>query len=72
MIDRGSSDDLGTRLNAARFALDDLLVKLVDVLDGGARDPTWKESEAIERACADLGRLVRECRLATYRKEEHR
>lgn len=64
------SADLATRIEAARAALDEQLVKLVDVLDAGERDPTWKETEAIERAQHELGRLVRECRLNTFRNQE--
>ena len=43
---------------AARKRLDEACQKVAAVLDGGDRDPTWHESQELEAAAIELGRLL--------------
>lgn len=44
---------------AARKRLDAACIQVAKVLDEGERDPRWAESQELEAAAIELGRLLR-------------
>jgi hypothetical protein len=45
---------------AARRRLDTACVQVSVVLDGGIRDPNWHETQELENAAIELGRMLRD------------
>ena len=42
----------------ARKRLDEAAMTAARILDGNERDPTWHETQELENAALDLGRLL--------------